>query len=82
MPTWLRVRDKQTGHEYDVAPNSAAIRSGAVEVLADYPKNSGLTARPRPAKHRTTKAGRPARKQQAAQPADANQNEEHTNGSA
>lgn len=81
MPTWIRVRDKQTGHEYDVAPNAHAIRSGAVEVLADYPKNSGLTARPRPVKHRTSKAGKPATRKQAAQPAEVTE-KEHENGSA
>lgn len=56
MPTWLRVRSKSTGHEFDVAPT--ALRDDH-EVLKDYPENSGTTALPRPAKHRVSK-GRPA----------------------
>lgn len=58
MPTWVRVRDKSTGHEYDVA--ASAVREDAHEVLKDYPENSGLTARPRPAKHRAAKGRKAA----------------------
>jgi hypothetical protein len=58
MPEWVRVRDKDTGHEYDVAPS--AVRDDAHEVLEDYPPNSGTTARPRPPKHRVDKDGKPA----------------------
>lgn len=57
MPEWVRVRDKDTGHEYDVA--ASAVRADAHEVLADYAPNVGSTARARPAKHRVDKAGKP-----------------------
>lgn len=56
MPTWVRVRDAVTGHEYDVAEETLP-REG-LEPVKDYPENSGLTARPRPAKHRTSKGRR------------------------
>lgn len=59
MPTWIRVRDTNTGHEYDLREDAVPATPG-VEVVAGYPTNSGPGARPRPAKHRTTKAGRPA----------------------
>lgn len=65
MPTWLRCRDHDTGHEFDLHENDLRVRTGRVEVLEDYPPNTGSTARPRPAKHRTTKAGRSTRKQAA-----------------
>jgi hypothetical protein len=52
MPTWVRCRDKDTGHEYDLSAEDPRVLEGVVEVLEDYPENSGLTAQPRPAKHR------------------------------
>lgn len=52
MPTWLRCRDRETGHEFDLAPEDIRIEQDTVEVLKDYPENSGLTAQPRPAKYR------------------------------
>jgi hypothetical protein len=56
---FVRVRDKDTGHEYDVV--ATAVDPKAHEVLKDYPEN--LTGLPRPAKHRTTtKATAPAAK--------------------
>lgn len=51
---FIRVRDKDTGHEYDVVTPDPA----AHEVLSKYPPN--LTGYPRPAKHRLTKATTPA----------------------
>lgn len=48
MPDFIRVRDKDTGHEYDVA--DSAIDPKAHEILKDYPPND--TGLPRPAKHR------------------------------
>jgi hypothetical protein len=69
VPTWVRCRDRDTGHEYDLAEKDLRVRTGRVEVLAGYPTNSGTTARPRPAKHRTDKSGRPV-KAQAVEPAD------------
>jgi hypothetical protein len=75
MPTWIRVRDTTTGHEFDVEAHAFPSMAGAVEIPG-YPHRSGPGARPRPAKHHTDKAGRPAprrtRKPQppAAQPAD------------
>lgn len=59
MPTWLRCRDRETGHEFDLAPDDIRIAEDTVEVLKGYPENAGLTARPRPAKHRVDKAGQP-----------------------
>lgn len=59
-PRWVRVRDKDTGHEYDIAPSvfdpAAHTRLNAPVA---YPDLYGDTARPRPAKHRTDKAGQP-----------------------
>lgn len=59
MPTWVRCRDRETGHEFDLSPEDIRIADDAVEVLKDYPPNTGLTAQPRPAKHRVDKAGQP-----------------------
>lgn len=62
MPTWIRVRDRATGHEYDVA--DSAFNPDAHERLSksQFPNVSGLYARSRPAKHRTDKSGKsPAR---------------------
>ena len=53
---FVRVRDKDTGHEYDVT--ESAVDPDAHEVLPKYPPN--LTGIPRPAKHRITKATTPA----------------------
>lgn len=59
MPTWVRCRDPDTGHEYDLSDRDARVRRSLVEVLTRYPRNAGTGARPRPAKHRVDKAGRP-----------------------
>lgn len=67
MPTWVRVRDAVTGHEYDVAAET--LPRDGLDPVKDYPENSGLTARPRPAKHRTTK-GRKATTTEAGQSAE------------
>lgn len=53
MTVFVRVRDKDTGHEYDVAEQ--AINPQAHERLKAYPTSD----RARPAKPRTDKAGRP-----------------------
>lgn len=52
---WIRCRDKDTGHEYDLDSRDARIRMEIVEVIEDYPLNEGRF--PRPAKHRVSKAG-------------------------
>lgn len=70
MPTWVRVRDPITGHQYDLHERDLRVREGRVEVVADYPANTGLTARPRPAKHRVSKSGRPVRKRAEQLPAE------------
>lgn len=57
MPTYIRVRDDSTGHEYDV--DEGTLRPGMTPIK-DYPANSGPSARPRPAKHLTAKDGTPA----------------------
>lgn len=49
---WVRVKDPETGHEYDVH------RTGdftGVQILGDYPANNGKNARPM--KPRTEKDG-------------------------
>jgi hypothetical protein len=58
VPTWIRVRDTSTGAEYDVNEQSTILPG--VEVIKDYPPNSGPGARPRPAKPFVDKAGNPA----------------------
>jgi hypothetical protein len=60
MPEWVRCRDRDTGHEFDLSPEDIRVQDGSVEVLKDYPENSGLTAQPRPAKYRVDKSGQPA----------------------
>lgn len=62
MPTFTRVRDKTTGHTFDVGERRLAVlkKRGGVEVLTDYPVLSGPGVRPRRAKHFVDKAGRPA----------------------
>lgn len=58
MTTWVRVKDRSTGHEYDVA--ESAFRPEAhvrVNKPAQYPDLSGAGHRPRRAKHNTDKAG-------------------------
>lgn len=48
---WIRVRDKSTGHEYDIAPS-------ALDERAHEPLGTGHNDRdPRPAKHNTGPAG-------------------------
>lgn len=53
MPTWVRVRDASTGHEYDVAERVACqLRDeGLVVLVDDVPAVSGEHTRPRPPKH-------------------------------
>jgi hypothetical protein len=54
---FVRVRDKDTGHEYDVV--ESAIDPAAQEPVESYPPN--LTGQARPPKHRiNTKATTPA----------------------
>jgi hypothetical protein len=57
MPTWVRCRDRDTGHEFDLHADDLRVTDGTVEVLTDYPENTGLTATPRPPKHRVDLAG-------------------------
>jgi hypothetical protein len=68
MPTWVRCRDRETGHEFDLAPEDIRIADDSVEVLKDYPEVSGLTAQPRPPKHRVDKAGQSANQTPPAEP--------------
>lgn len=59
-PRWVRVRDKATGHTYDLAPSQ--IRQDAherVNAPKAYPDLYGDGDQPRPPKFRTTKAGQP-----------------------
>lgn len=54
MPTWIRVRDNDTGDEFDIDPRS--FRQGMTRVDG-YPIVKGPGARPRPAKLRVNKDG-------------------------
>lgn len=71
MPTWIRVRDTSTGHEFDI--DARSLRAG-MEPLDDqrYPDLSGPGKQPRPPKHFVGKGGEPAvpRAGQAAEKAD------------
>jgi hypothetical protein len=60
MPTWVRVRDTATGHEFDADERSLDAYGDAIEVVEGYPEHSGPTAVARPQKPHTDKAGRPA----------------------
>lgn len=68
LTTWIRVRDRDTGHEYDVNARDPRLRTGLWIILRNYPTNSGHGAMPRPAKHRVTKSGRPYRAATPAEP--------------
>jgi hypothetical protein len=59
MPEWVRCRDLDTGHEFDLSPEDIRVQDGSVEVLKDYPENKGLTAQARAPKFRVDKAGQP-----------------------
>lgn len=60
---WVRVRDEDTGHEFDVRPQS--IRPGRnLTELVDYPPNR--TSQPRSPKHAVAKDGRPSSTRRAA----------------
>lgn len=59
MPEWVRCRDRDTGHEFDLSPEDIRVQDGSVEVLKDYPENASSTAQPRPAKYRVDKSGQP-----------------------
>lgn len=54
---FVRVEDKDTGHRYDVWETAVDPKAHRVLDLKGYPPSD----RPRPAKHRTDMAGRPAR---------------------
>ena len=55
MPTWIRVRDDSTGHQYDVDIRS--LRPGMTPIEGS--ERSGPNARPRRAKPLTDLAGNP-----------------------
>jgi hypothetical protein len=59
----VRVRDKDTGHSYDISP--ATFDADAHELLNSdaYPDLFSELAQPRPPKHRTDKAGQPVTNQ-------------------
>lgn len=61
MPKWIRVRDTQTGHTFDVEASALPHRRG-VEPVDDperWPDVEGARAVPRPAKPYVGKDGRP-----------------------
>lgn len=51
MPAWRRVRDKVTGHQYDIPAENLPLPEGIEEVKGE-PVLEGTTARPRGARHR------------------------------
>jgi hypothetical protein len=58
-PTWIRVRDRDTGHEYDLHEESPLLGTAVVTVIEGYPEHSSSSAQPRPPKYRVDKAGQP-----------------------
>lgn len=56
MAAWVRCRDRDTGHEYDLASTDPRVRDGRVIVLEHYPSNLRNAARR--AKHRVRKDGK------------------------
>lgn len=61
MQTFIRVRDRATGHQYDV-DERAFDEDTQIRVSAPrtFPPVTGSRVSARPAKHHTTKAGQPA----------------------
>lgn len=61
MPTFIRVEDRDTGHQYDVDERAFdPDLHTKVNAPARWPNLTGDGARPRPALPRTDKAGQPA----------------------
>ena len=54
--TWVRCRDRETGHEFDLSADDPRVRKGLVIVLRNYPENTRPYARK--AKHRVRKSGK------------------------
>lgn len=66
-PVFVRVKDPDTGHEFDVREGSLLLRKGLVErVKSDRYPPSPVTRTP---KHFTDLAGRPASRQSGKAPA-------------
>lgn len=73
MQVWARVRDKVTGHQYDVSLErlDLLLERGAVEEVTDGPFGGRHQGKPRPAKPRRplgTPAPQPKRAAKAAEP--------------
>jgi len=66
-PRWVRVRDRQTRHEFDVHEDSILLRRGAVELVK--PKQYPPARLRRPTKHHLNLAA-PARQDVAASAGD------------
>lgn len=61
MTTWIRVTDKTTGHQIDIAEqNFDGDLFTKVNAPAQWPDLTEPTDRPRPPLFRTDKAGNPA----------------------
>jgi hypothetical protein len=56
MPKWIRVRDRETGHTFDVAESTVEANPDTYEVVKGVEPVEGLTAKPRPAEHYTGSA--------------------------
>lgn len=66
MPAFIRVRDKSTNHEFDVAESAFdADTMTRVNASKQYPDVSGDNAYPRETKVRTDKAGQPAQTEES-----------------
>lgn len=59
--TWIRVEDKSTGHQFDLAERAFDPEvHKKVNAPAQWPDLVEETDRPRPPLYRTDKAGQPA----------------------
>lgn len=59
MPKFVRVRDKDTGHQFDVPEADSRIGESFEPVNGVEPVE-GYLVQPRESKYRTDKAGKPA----------------------
>jgi hypothetical protein len=75
-PLWIRVKDPETGHEFDRREDDPAVVSGRLERVKD--KQYPASPLPRPAKHHVKLAGRtasrPSQSNTAAAPAPTEEN--------
>jgi hypothetical protein len=66
MPKLVRVRDKDTGHQFDV-PEADSRIGGPFELVKGVDPVEGYFVQPRDPKHHTDLAGQPAPRSKTAQ---------------